>query len=132
MKQVQLRLLGLKVRSFSPLENTVELEITFDDGNLKQVYKTIVLEDSKAAAESLLADLVKMERGINVEFDGETLISNANIYLDELGKNLKELTIFFNNLHSRLLQIRHKKDAEGYMSLVSDINRMELRLDEQG
>ena len=132
MKQVQLRLLGLKVRSFSPLENTVELEITFDDGNLKQVYKTIVLEDSKAAAESILADLVKMERGINVEFDGETLISNSNIYLEDLGKNLKELIIFLNNLHSRMLQIRHKKDAEGYMSLVNDINRMELRLDEQG
>src|SRR3989338_3727161 len=126
MKQVQLRLLGLKVRSFSPLENTVELEITFDDGNLKQVYKTIVLEDSKAAAESILADLVKMERGINVEFDGETLISNSNIYLEDLGKNLKELIIFLNNLHSRMLQIRHKKDAEGYMSLVNDINRMEL------
>ena len=130
MREVRIRLLGLKVNSFSLPDNSVEVEITFDDGNLKQIYRTVRLENSKLAAESLLADMVKMERNINSDFDGETLITNANIYLEDLGENIKDVTGFFNNVHGKLLQIGHKKDAQGYIGLVNELHRMELRLDE--
>lgn len=128
MMLVEVDLLKLKVGSFSAKDDSVVLEVHFNDGENKQIFRTTKLEKPEDVVKDIYAELIRMEENINMRFDGATMVSNVNVLIKNREKNKKKMINFFKKIRIMIEKIKSMKVAEGYLDMISDINRMELEL----
>ena len=62
MKIVSLEIKKIEVGKFFPKENRVELDIFFNDGSDKEIFKMVDISDAKGSAEDIFEDLRKLEK----------------------------------------------------------------------
>ncbi len=128
MMLVEVDLLKLKVNSFSVKDDSVVLEIHFDDGEKKQIFRTTKLDKPEEAVKDIYSELIRMEENINLRFDGSAMVSSVSVLIKGKEKNKKEMVNFFNKLNAMIKKVKSMKVAEGYLDMISDINRMKLEL----
>lgn len=125
IKIVSVEFKKIKVNKFLPKEKTVEFSIFFDDGNDKEIIKSVNLNNIKGIAENIVDDIVNMEKNINKEFDGEMLLENSvNVVVKNEENLVPKINEFLKNVSGGIEHVRASQTAEGYLDLVSKVNRM--------
>ncbi len=128
MVMIGVDLLKLRVNSFSVRDESVVLEVHFNDGEAKQIFRTTTLDKPDKVAEDIFSELIHMEENINMRFDGKTMVSDVDVLIKNRKKKKESMVEFLNNLRTMIKKVKSLKVAEGYTNLISTINNMELKL----
>jgi len=128
MKIINFKILELKVTSYSAIDNKVSLEIDFDDGKRKQVYRTTSLDSPEEEAGLIVDELLRMEKNINLSFTGKSLSGDINlVFNDEEDARLK-VSAYIKLLASKAAKVKLNRDPHIYLNSISELIRTKLVL----
>jgi len=125
LKTVRVDLLKVIVKSFSPMDNMVVLEIFYNDGKSRQITRTTKLGDANVLSLQLMDELIISKKNDEIEFDGES-IRDVEVVIENQQKTRLMLIDFFRTLQSKAQRIRHNKSSAGYLDLIRNLQRTEL------
>ena len=129
MKIINVKIKKIKVSSFSARDYSVELAIDFDDGTDKQVMRHTLIDYPEMVVEHIFNDLKKMEKNINIKFDGTSVLdSYVNVVMQNEEEDKKKIAKFLQNVSEKINKIKNKKVVEGYINLIKEINMMKVEL----
>lgn len=128
MRLVNVRFNKIRVDYFSVIDYLVNIEIFFNDGADKQILKKIKIRSVQDMIDEVIADMILMEKNINLEFDGEKIAGEVKVVIDGEEEIRKKLAEFFEEITAKAQRIRSMKTSRGYLGLLSDIKRMEAML----
>ncbi len=129
MKIINVKIKKVSVNSFSARDYSVELAIDFNDGIDKQIMRHTVIDYPDMVAEHIFNDLKKMEKNINIKFDGESILdSYVNVVMQNEDEDKKKIAKFLSKVQEKISKIKNKRVVEGYINLVKEINLMKLEL----
>jgi hypothetical protein len=126
LKVIDVRITKIAVNSFSLNDGTVTFEISFDDGTRKQVYSTAGLDEPAELAATIVEGLIRMEENINREFDGNELVGNTSVIINNGVDARVKMAEFFEDLYSKFCRVKNAKLSEGYMDNVKKLHNSEL------
>ena len=126
MKIVSLEIKNIGVGKFFPKENRVELDISFSDGNDKEIFKMVDVSDTERVAEDILADLRKLEKNIHKNNSPEELIVDnyVNIVIENEDTLIKEISGFIQRIKNKIEEIKQKNVAEGYLDMIRELKNL--------
>ncbi|PIN77410.1 hypothetical protein COV14_06120 [Candidatus Woesearchaeota archaeon CG10_big_fil_rev_8_21_14_0_10_33_12] len=129
MKIINVKIKKMKVSSFSARDYSVELAIDFNDGADKQIMRHTVIDYPEMVAEHIFNDLKKMEKNINIKFDGTSVLdSYVNVVMQNEDEDKKKVAKFLQNVSEKINKIKNKRVVEGYINLIKEINLMKVEL----
>jgi hypothetical protein len=129
MKIINVKIKKIKVSSFSARDYSVHLEIDFNDGSNKQIMRHTLVDYPEMVAEHIFNDIKKMEKNINMKFDGNKMFDNSvNIIMQNQENDKKKVTKFLSVIRERVEKIKSKKSVEGYMNLIKELNLLKVEL----
>ena len=80
-------------------------------------------------AEHIFNDLKKMEKNINIKFNGESILdSYVNVVMQNQDEDKKKIANFLTKVQEKISKIKSKKVVEGYINLIKEINLMKVEL----
>jgi len=128
MKIISLEIKKIEVGRFFPKEDKVELDIFFNDGSDKEIFKIVDASDAVGAAEDILIDLRKMEKNIHKnEEDKELIVDNyVNIVIKDEDDLVKEISGFIQKVKNKMDQVKQKDVAEGYLDVIRELKNLEI------
>jgi len=128
MKIVSLEIKKIRIGKFFPKEDKVELNIFFNDGNDKEIFKIVDISDSVRAAEDILMDLRKLEKNIHKNNeDNELIVDNyVNIVIKNEDSLIKEISLFIQNVGNKINEIKQKDVAEGYLDVIRELKNLKV------
>ena len=128
MKIISLEMKKVSIVKFFPKENKVELDILFNDGSDKEIFKTVDVSDAEGSAEAVLADLRKMERNIhkNSESDNPIVDNLINIVVKNENETIKEIARFIAKVGANIEEIKGKNAAEGYLERIRQLKSLKV------
>ena len=126
MKIVSLEIKKMEVGKFFPKENRVELDIFFNDGSDKEIFKMVDISDAKGSAEDIFEDLRKLEKNIHKNNSHEELIVDnyVNIVIENEDSLIKEVSEFIQKIKNKIEEIRQKNVAEGYLDMIRELKNL--------
>lgn len=130
MEIISLEIKKIGIGKFFPKQDKVELDIFFNDGTDKEIFKIVDTSDSENAAESILADLRKLEKNIHKNDENKELIVDnfVNIVVKNEDNAIKEISEFIEKIKNKIDEIKSKNIAEGYLDLVRELKNLKLDL----
>ena len=129
MKIINVKIKKIKVSSFSARDYSVELAIDFNDGIDKQIMRHTVIDYPEMVAEHIFNDFKKMEKNINIKFDGESILdSYVNVVMQNQDEDKKKTANFLTKVQEKISKIKSKRVVEGYINLIKEINLMKVEL----
>ena len=128
MKIISLEIKKIEIGNFFPKENKVELDIFFNDGADKEIFKIVDMSDPEIAAESILADLRKMEKNIHKNSENRENIVDTlvNIVVKNEDNVVKEISQFIQRVNDKINEIKNKNVAEGYLDIIRELKNLKL------
>jgi len=128
MKIVSLEIKKIRIGKFFPKEDKVELDIFFNDGSDKEIFKIVDISDSERAAEDILMDLRKMEKNIHKDSENRELIVDnyVNIVIKNEDSLIKEISAFVQKIGIKINQIKQKDIAEGYLDVIRELKNLKV------
>src|SRR3989344_1870846 len=117
----------LKVSSFSTSDNTVSISVLLNDSKDRELNWKSRISEPKLMSAKMLTELMALEEGECAEFDGETL-TTATVVLYEKARTEAALADFFQTIYSKTRRIKNARSSDGFLNLVSDLQRTELVL----
>jgi len=128
MKIISLEIKKVIIGKFFPRESKVELDIFFNDGSEKEIFKIVDVSDAEGSAENILADLRKMEKNIHQgSKNGESIVENfVNIVVKNEDKAIKEIARFIQKVEARMEEIKSKNVAEGYLERIRQLKSLKV------
>ena len=128
MKIISLEIKKIGVGKFFPKKNKVELDIFFNDGNDKEIFKIVDVSDAEGSAETVLADLRKMEENIHKNSNARwPIVENlVNIVVKNEDEVIKEIARFIQKVGAKMEEIKGKNVAEGYLELIRELKNLKL------
>jgi len=128
MKIVSLEIKKIRIGKFFPREDKVELDIFFNDGSDKEIFKIVNISDSERAAEDILMDLRKMEKNIHKDSENRELIVDnyVNIVIKNEDSLIKEISLFIQNVGNKINEIKQKDVADGYLDVIRELKNLEV------
>ena len=129
MKIINVKIKKMKVSSFSARDYSVELAIDFNDGADKQIMRHTVIDYPEMVAEHIFNDFKKMEKNINIKFDGESILDRyVNVVMQNEDEDKKKTANFLTKVQEKIIKIKSKRVVEGYINLIKEINLMRIEL----
>ena len=127
MKIVGLEIKKIGIGKFFPKDGKAELCIMFNDGDDKELLKTVDVSDSAGAAENILIDLRKMEKEIHKIYEEGSIMDNfVNVVIKDEDELIKEISGFIQRVGIKIEEINNKKEAEGYINIIRELKNMKL------
>ena len=127
MKIVGLEIKKITIGKFFPKEDKVELDITFNDGTDKEIFKIVDTSDPKNAAEGILMDLRKLEKNIHKTTGQESVVDNfVNIVVKEEDRLVNEIPQFIQKVKNQMDKIKSKNIAEGYLDIIRELKNLKI------
>ena len=128
MKIISLEIKKVMIGKFFPKEGKVELDIWFNDGSEKEIFKTVDISDAEGSAENILADLRKMEKNMHKGSQNEEYIAEnfINIVVKNEDKVIKEIAKFIQKVESRIEEIKSNNVAEGYLERIRQLKSLKV------
>ena len=120
----------LEIGKFFPKKNEVELHIFFNDGQDKEIFKVVNVDDGGHAGEEILADLRKIIKNIHKKDieEEESIIENfVNIVVKQEDQFIEETVKFLEKIKIKMEGIVNKKDADGYMDMIREFKNLKLK-----
>ncbi len=126
---VGVELLKIRVNSYSAKDNSVTLEIHFDDGEMKQIFKTTKMEKPESVVDEIYLELIQMEENIHMHLDDRKMVNgDIDVVIQDRKKDKDTIVPFFKKLKVMMANIKSMQVADGYLRKIADINRMELNI----
>src|SRR3989338_2979736 len=128
MKIISLEIKKVSIGKFFPRESKVELDIFFNDGSDKEILKIVDVSDAEGSAESILADLRKMEKNIHKNSEARSsIVENfINIVAKNENETIKEIARFIQKVGARMEEIKSKNVAEGYLDRIRQLKSLKV------
>ena len=128
MKIISLEIKKIEVGKFFPKEDKVELDIFFDDGSDKEIFKIVDASDAVSAAEDILMDLRKLEKNIHKNNENKELIveNYVNIIIKDEDNLVKEISGFIQKVKNKIDEIKQKDVAEGYLDIIRELKNLKI------
>ena len=128
MKIISLEIKKIEVGKFFPKEDKVELDIFFDDGSDKEIFKIVDASDAVSAAEDILMDLRKLEKNIHRNSENKELIveNYVNIIIKDEDNLVKEISGFIQKVKNKIDEIKQKDVAEGYLDIIRELKNLKV------
>ena len=127
MNIVGLEIKKITIGKFFPKEDKVELDITFNDGTDKEIFKIVDTSDPKNAAEGILMDLRKLEKNIHKTTGQESVVDNfVNIVVKEEDRLVNEIPQFIQKVKNQMDKIKSKNIAEGYLDIIRELKNLKI------
>ncbi len=127
MKIISLEIKKVRVGKFFPKESKIELDIFFNDGSDKEIFRIIDASDPEGSAENILADLRKMEKNMHKSNQNESIVESfVNIVVKDQDETIKEITRFIQKVAIKMEEIKSKNVAEGYLERIRQLKNLEL------
>jgi hypothetical protein len=126
MKIINFRMLAIKVTSYSAIDNKVSLEIEFDDGKRKQVFRTTPLDTPEEEAGRIVDELVLMETNINKSFTGKSLQGEIHMVFGQEEEARQRITSYLKLLASKAAKVKLNRDPHIYLNNISELIRTRL------
>ena len=128
MKIISLEIKKVGVGKFFPRESKVELDIFFNDGSDKEIFKIVDVSDAEGSAENILADLRKMEKNIhkNSEADNPIVDNFINIVVKNHDETIKEIARFIQKIEIKMEEIKSKNVAEGHLDRIRELKSLKV------
>ena len=128
MKIISLEIKKIEVGKFFPKEDKVELDIFFNDGSDKEIFKIVDTSDSERAAEDILVDLRKLEKNIHKNSENKELIveNYVNIIIKDEDNLVKEISGFIQKVKNKIDEIKQKDVAEGYLDIIRELKNLKV------
>ena len=128
MKIISLEIKKVSIGKFFPKESKVELDIFFNDGSDKEIFKTVDASDAEGSAEAILADLKKMEKNIHKNSEARnSIVENlVNIVVKNENETIKEIARFIQKVEARMEEIKSKNVAEGYLDMIRQLKSLKV------
>jgi len=128
MKIIGLEIKNIGIGKFFPKEDKIELEILFNDGNDKEIFKIVDTSDAVNSAEGILIDLRKMEKNIHKNIEGgEFVVDNhINIVIKNEEKLIKEISEYIQQISVKMEEIKQKSVADGYLDLIRELKNLKM------
>ena len=128
MKIISLEIKKVSIGKFFPKEDKVELDIFFNDGSDKEIFKTVDVSDAEGSAEAILADLKKMEKNIHKNSEARnSIVENlVNIVVKNENETIKEIARFIQKVEARMEEIKSKNVAEGYLDRIRQLKSLKV------
>ena len=130
MKIISLEIKKVSIGKFFPKENKAELDIFFNDGGDKEIFKTIDVSDAEGSAENILADLRKMETSIHKSSEARNSIAEnlINIVVKNENETIKEIARFIQKIEIKMEEIKSKNVAEGHLDRIRQLKNLKLEI----
>lgn len=128
MKIISLEIKKVSIGKFFPRESKVELDIFFNDGSDKEIFKTVDVSDAEGSAGAILSDLRRMEKNIHQGSQNEeSIVENfVNIVVKNEDKAIKEIARFIQRVEARMEEIKSKNVAEGYLDRIRELKNLKV------
>ncbi len=128
MKIIGIEVKKITVGRFFPKEAKLELDILFNDGADKEIFKVVDVSDAEKSAEDILIDLRKLEKNIHKSTETtESIVDNAiNIVIKEEEKLIKEISQFIQKAKNKMDEIKNKNVAEGYLDIIRELKNLKV------
>lgn len=128
MKIVSLEIKKIGVGKFFPKRDEVELQIFFNDGSDKEIFKIVDAANAVSAAEGILIDLRKMEKNIHKNSENkENIVDNyINIVIKDEDQLVDEIAGFILDVKKKIDEIKQKDVAEGYLDIIRELKNLEI------
>lgn len=128
MKIISLEIKKIGVGKFFPKRDKVELQIFFNDGNDKEIFKIVDAANAVNAAEDILMDLRKMEKNIHKNNENkENIVDNyVNIVVKDEDQLVQEIAGFILDVKKKIDEIKQKDVAEGYLDIIRELKNLEI------
>jgi len=128
MKIISLEIKKVSIGKFFPKESKVELDIFFNDGSDKEIFKTVDVSDAEGSAGAILAELRRMERNIHKNSGArETIVESfVNIVVKNEDEVIKEIARFILKVGAKIEEIRSKNVAEGYLERIRQLKSLKV------
>jgi len=128
MKIINIEIKKIGIGKFFPKEDKVELDINFNDGTDKEVFKIIDISNPENAADSILIGIRKMEKIIHKNGENkESIVDNfVNIIITDEDSVLTEISDFIQKAKDRIDDIKNKNVAEGYLDMVRELKNLKV------
>jgi len=128
MKIINIEIKKIGIGKFYPKENKVEVNINFNDGTDKNIFKIIDISNPENAADNVLKDIRKLEKSIhkNGENNGSIVDNFVNIIITDEDSVLIEISDFIQKAKSRIDEIKTKNVAEGYLDMVRELKNLKV------
>lgn len=129
MKIINVKIKKIKVSSFSARDYSVELAIDFNDGADKQIMRHTIVDYPEMVVEHIFNDFKKMEKNINIKFNGESILDRyVNVVMQNEDEDKKKIANFLTKVQEKIIKIKSKRVVEGYINLIKEINLMRIEL----
>jgi len=129
MKVVHIRIKGVSVNKFLPKDNTIEMTVNFDDGQSKEIIKSVTMGENNVLGDDIVEEIKKIVRNANQEFSEDGLFDSVvNIVIEKEEESVEKMNRFFKDLYSKIQDVNHSKVADGYINLLNNVLRMKLEL----
>ena len=128
MKIISLEIKKIGIGRFFPKENKVELDLLFNDGSDKEIFKTVDVSDAEGSAENILADLRKMEKSIhkNSEADSPIVDNFINIVVKNENETIKDIARFIQKIEIKMEEIKSRNVAEGHLERIRQLKSLKV------
>jgi len=127
-----MKLINVSVKEFSISRFTVDkidLNIYYEDPDQKILKRSLIIEDPKQHAVNLIKEIRTIEQNNNFEFDGEKpMDSYVHVIIENEEGTIKALSNFLKSVHSKVIEIKNKKNADNYLQLINELLTMKKRL----
>jgi len=129
MKIVSLEIKKIGVGKFFPKRDKVELQIFFNDGSDKEIFKIVDAANAVNSAEDILMDLRKLEKNIHKNNENnENIVDNfVNIVIKDEDQLVNEIAGFILNVKKKIDAIKQKEVAEGYLDIIRELKNLEIK-----
>ena len=128
MKIIGLEIKKIEIGKFFPKEDKLELDIFFNDGNDKEIFKVVDVTEMENIAEDILNDLRKLEKTIHKNSENQELImdNHVNIVIKNEEKLIKEISVFVQKARTKMDEIKQKNVADGYLDLIRELKNLKV------
>ena len=128
MKIISLEIKKVAIGKFFPRESKVELDIFFNDGSDKEIFKTVDVSDAEGSAGAILAELRRMEKNIHKNSGArEPIVENfVNIVVKNEDEVIKEIARFILKVGAKIEEIKSKNVAEGYLDRIRQLKSLKV------
>jgi hypothetical protein len=129
MQIISIKLMKLKVNSFSPRTGELNLSLVYDDGaRARDVTKNVLIKDNEQLAAEFMREIRNSQKKLNYIHDEEGLFAgHMNVIIDKEDGNTDKLAGFLRILREKAEKVAKYNKAEGYIKVLEDIKMLEFK-----
>jgi hypothetical protein len=128
MQLINIRLMKLKVNSFSPRTKELSMSLTYDDGaKAREFVKNVAITDPNQLAADFMAAVRSEQKKINyVQDDDSLLAGHINVRIEKEEAHTEKLSGYLRTLREKAEKLARHNKADGYLKLIDDMRRLEF------